>query len=450
MNKKSSTNTLVSAGYTGRAIWRIALPMMLSALSTPLVGAVDTAVMGHLDSPVFLAAVAVNTTIFSVLLMGLNFLRMGTTGVTAQAYGSASDERMTESLIQPIVIATILTAGILTLQLPIQEIALWLLKPETATQLLAVEYFDIRIWATPAVLLNFVFIGWLLGMQDAKGPLAIVLVINLSNAALDFVFVVGFGWDVAGVATATLIAEILGTLTGLLLVVARLRRHRVVWQLQHYTTYSRYLPLFRINRDLFVRSLALMFTLAFITAQGARLGNVYLATNALLMNFLFFTAYALDGIAHAAEALTGKAVGAHSRAGLELAVKHTLRWTMVFAGLFSLAYWQAGTAVINLLSDLPSIREGAITYLPWLIILPLTAAPCFLYDGVYVGTTRSREMRIVMVGSALLVFMPVWFLLRGLENHALWLALNAFMLARSASMHIWFRRLLRSNQLIAD
>ena len=410
---------------------------------------VDTAVMGHLDKPVYLAAVALNTTIFSVLLMGLNFLRMGTTGVTAQAFGSGSSERMSESLVQPLVLAAGLAIVILLLQLPIQNLALWVLNPAEATSLLAEQYFAIRIWATPAVLLNFVFVGWLLGMQDAKGPLLIILVVNISNAVLDFVFVMGLGWGVAGVATATLIAEVAGLVTGLALVVAKLKQRTFVWNLAHYVSLDKYKGLFAINRDLFIRSLALMFTLAFITAQGARLGDLYLATNALLMNFLLFASYALDGIAHAAEALTGKAVGTRSRVGLEAAVRRTLSWTLGFAGLLSIAYLLGGNLLIELLSSIPELQTSARTYLPWLVVLPLVAAPCFLYDGVFVGTTRSREMRIVMVASALLVFLPVWYLCRGLENHALWLALNMFMLARSLAMHLWYRRLLHSGQLIA-
>ena len=442
-------NSYSTADYSDRAIWAIALPMMLSAISTPLVGLVDTAVMGHLDSPVFLAAVAANATIFSIILMGLNFLRMGTTGVTAQAFGSNDHERITESLVQPLAIGLFLAFVLLIMQWPLREAALWVLSPAEETKELARLYFDIRIWSAPAVLANFVIIGWLLGMQNARGPLAIMLTINLTNAALDIWFVTVLGMTVEGVALATVIAEVAGLLVGAAFVRAELGGHKPVWQLTHYLDVKRYLPLFKINANLFLRSMALMFTLAFITAQGARLGDVILASNALLMNFVYFMAYALDGIAHAAEALAGKAIGARDKAGLEIAVTRTLIWTAVFAALFSLLYYLTGTTIISLLSDLPEIRTTAAIYLPWLIAAPLISAWCFLYDGVYVGITRAREMRIVMVGAALFVFLPTWFVFRDWGNHALWLALMMFMAARGLGMHLWYRYLLRDQRLLA-
>ena len=442
-------NSLRTADYSDRAIWAIALPMMLSAISTPLVGLVDTAVMGHLDSPIFLAAVAANATIFSIILMGLNFLRMGTTGVTAQAFGSDNHERITESLVQPLVIGLFLALVLLILQWPAREAALWVLGPAEETKTIARLYFDIRIWSAPAVLANFVIIGWLLGMQNARGPLAIMLTINLTNAGLDIWFVTGLGMTVEGVALATAIAEVAGLIVGAAFVRAELKEHKPVWQLKHYLDIHRYLPLFSINANLFLRSMALMFTLAFITAQGARLGDVILASNALLMNFVYFMAYALDGIAHAAEALAGKAIGARDKTGLERAVSRTLLWTGIFAALFSLIYYLGGTTIISLLSDLPQVRATAAIYLPWLIAAPLISAWCFLYDGVYVGITRAREMRIVMVSATLFVFLPTWFVFRDWGNHALWLALMMFMAARGAGMHLWYRYLLRDQRLLA-
>jgi MATE family multidrug resistance protein len=435
-------------GYSHRAIWAIALPMMLSGISLPLVGLVDTAVMGHLDSPTFLAAVAANATIFSVSLMGLNFLRMGTTGVTAQAFGSDNHARITESLVQPLVIATFLAVVLLLIQQPLREFGLWVLAPGPETTELARKYFDIRIWSAPPLLWNFVIIGWLLGMQNARGPLAIMLTINLTNVALDFWFVVGLGMTVEGVALATVLAELAGIVVGLWFVIAALKIHQPIWEFAHYKELKRYLPLFSINGNLFLRSMALMLTLGFITAQGARLGDVILAANALLLNFIYFMAYALDGLAHAAEALSGKAIGARDRRGLEIAVRRTLYWTGFFAAIFSLIYLLAGQLIINTLSDIPDIRTTAYIYLPWLILAPLICAWSFLYDGVYIGITRAREMRIVMISAALFFFLPTWFVFRDWGNHALWLALMVFMAARGLGMHIWYRRLLADSRLL--
>ena len=211
---------------------------------------------------------------------------------------------------------------------------------------------------------------------------------------------------------------------------------------------SSYRHLLTINSNLFLRSIALMFTFAFITAQGARLGSVVLAANALLMNFQLILSYALDGVAHASEALTGKAVGSNNRTGLDLAVKRTFFWTMVLAIIFTLTYFSFGKAIINLLTDLPDVRAMAYIYLPWLAALPLLSAAAFLYDGVYVGATRSREMRVIMVGALVLVFLPVWFVAKDLGNHGLWLAFTVFMAARSFAMYAWYQRLRKTNALL--
>jgi MATE family multidrug resistance protein len=284
-------------------------------------------------------------------------------------------------------------------------------------------------------------------MQNARGPLVIVVTISLVNAGLDLWFVLGLKMTVAGVALASVLAEIAGLLAGALFVQKEMRNHQPVWEFAHYREISRYRALFNINGNLFLRSIALLFTFAFVTAQGARLGDVFLATNAVLMNFLYFMAYALDGIAHAAEALTGKAVGARNRQGLEIAVSRTLLWSGGFATLFSPAYFTVGPSIINLLSDLPEIRDVAKIYLPWLIAAPLLSVWCFLYDGVYVGITRAREMCIVMIFSTLLVFLPAWYLFSAWGNHGLWLALMLFMVSRGVGMHLWYRRMLSQNQL---
>ena len=436
-------------GYSHKAIWQIAAPMILSSISTPLVGLVDTALMGHLDTPAYLGGVAAGAVIFSVLFMSLNFLRMGTTGVTAQAFGAGNKTEILNSLAQPLVIAGLLALALIMLQIPLIDLSLWLLglMPEPAA--MARDYFSIRVWSTPAALANFVIIGWLLGMQNARGPLAIMLTINLSNLVLDIVFVVGMGLNIRGVALATLLAEILGLIVALLFTRSVLQTQSPDWSQTSLLKLSSYKRLLSINSDLFVRSVALMFSFAFITAQGARLGSVVLAANALLMNFQLFLSFALDGVAHAAEALTGKAVGSGNLQGLDLAVKRTFFWTMLLAIIFTLFYMIFGTAIINLLTDLPDVRALASDYLPWVAVLPLLSASAFLYDGVYVGATRSREMRVIMTGALVLIFLPAWFATRDFGNHGLWMAFTAFMTVRSLAMYVWYRRLRATDQLFA-
>lgn len=428
--------------YSHKAVRSIAVPMILSSITTPLLGMVDTAVMGHLDDAVYLGSVAAGATIFSILFMGLNFLRMGTTGITAQAFGAGDRDTVRTALGQPVLTALVLAAIIIALQAPLIDTALWLLSPSTDIGRLARTYFNLRVWGAPASLVNFALMGWLIGMQNARGPLVIMLVINVTNAVLDLIFVLLLGMTVDGVALATLIAELCGIVVAVLFVRSELESHPGEWRRTEFLNLANYRRLFDVNASLFLRTMALMFVFAFITAQGARMGDVILATNALLMNFQLFLSFALDGIAYAAEALVGKAVGARDRDGLRRAVRRTLQWSLIFASLFCLIYAVAGPIIIAMLTSIDDLRTTAVKYLPWLIVSPLISVWSFLYDGVYVGATRTKEMMFIMVGSTVFIFLPTWFGTQSLGNHGLWLAFTAFMLVRGISMHVWFRRMI--------
>jgi MATE family multidrug resistance protein len=436
--------------YSHKAVRRIALPMIVSSVTVPLLGMVDTAVMGHLDDAIYLGAVAAGATIFSMLFMGLNFLRMGTTGITAQAFGAGDNESIRTALGQPVLTALVLAIIIIVLQQPLLHTAMWILSPSAAVGYLAQTYFEIRIWSAPASLINFALIGWLIGMQNARGPLVTMLVINLVNIGLDFVFVLLLGMTADGVALATLIAELCGIVIAILFVRHELASRPGQWIRSEFLEPANYRRLFDVNASLFLRTMALMFVFAFITAQGARMGDVFLATNALLMNFQFFQAYALDGVAYSAEALVGKAVGSRDHDGVRRAVHRTLQWSLVFATLFCAVYALAGQSIISILTNIDTLKETAYIFLPWLVISPLISVWSFLYDGVYVGATRTKEMMIIMVGSTVLVFLPMWFSTKFLGNHGLWLAFTAFMLARGIGMHIWFRHMINGPELALD
>ena len=437
---------MTTNAYSNRAIWAIALPMIVSSVSVPLVGLVGTGVMGHLDNEVYLAAVAAAVQVFSMLFVGFNFLRMGTTGITAQAHGSLGRDpeagtAIRQSLGEAVIMALVLGVLIIVLQVPIRNAAFSVIGADPKVTSFAWQYFNIRVWSAPATLFNFAALGWLLGMQNARGPLAITLVINLTNVALDLWFVLGLGLKVRGVATGALLAELAGAGVATFLLVRELRRYPGSWARTRLLDLQAYRALLRINGNLFIRTIALMFTFAFMTAQGARMGSVFLAANALLINFQWFTSYALDGIANAAEALVGKAIGARDRVGMLAVVRRTLAWSLGFGILFSLIFLLAGPLIVATLTNLPGVRTIALEYLPWLVVLPLISVWSFFYDGVYVGATLSREMRVVMTTAAFLGFLPVWYLTRSFGNHGLWLAFTVFMALRGLGMHLWFQRL---------
>jgi MATE family multidrug resistance protein len=422
-----------------RDIWRIAAPMILSNISVPLLGMVDTGVTGHLEDAVYLGAVAIGATIFGFLFGGLNFLRMGTTGITAQKYGANDHDGVKIALGQALVVALAVSSVLLVLQLPLVALSLRLLGPEPAIASYADQYFLIRIWSAPATLANYALIGWFIGLQNARVPLYIVLAINVTNIVLDLLFVLVLGMKVDGVAAASVIAEFTGLAVGVAFAMPWLKRQSGHMLMSHLTTLKEYTAFFAVNVHLLIRTLALMFTFAFITAAGARLGGVILAANAVLINMLNLMSFALDGFAHAAEALVGKAVGARDRDALETAVRLALKWSLYVAGLFCLFFFVGGRPLVRLLTDLPDVIAAADRYLPWLVTLPIVAVWSYLYDGVFVGATRAREMRDIMLISSFLVFVPAWYAFSFLGNHGLWLALVLFLAARGAGMHYYYR-----------
>ena len=283
-------------------------------------------------------------------------------------------------------------------------------------------------------------IGWFIGLQNARIPLLIFLTINLTNITLDLLFVVVLGMTVDGVALASVIAEYSGLLVGTVFGVSTLRHRAGHWPIARLTRAAAYKEFFSINANLFIRTMALMFTLAFITAQGARMGGMILAANAILMNFQHLTAFGLDGIAHAAEALVGKSIGENRRDALEHSVKLTLRWSAIFALGFTAFYVLAGPLIVSILTDLADVREAALRYLPWMIASPLVSVWCFLYDGVYVGATRAKTMRNSMVFSTIAVFLPAWYLTQSLGNDGLWFAFLLFMASRGIVLHLGYRK----------
>lgn len=421
-------------------VWRLAGPMILSNLSVPLLGLVDTAVMGHLSDAYYLGAVAVGALIFSFVFWGFGFLRMGTTGLTAQAHGREDYDELRAVLARAVVLALGLAALVLVLQGPIVWLAFTLIDASAEVERYGAEYFSIRIWSAPAVLINYAMIGWFLGMQRAQGPLVLLLVINVTNILLDLWFVPGLGMTADGVALASVIAEYLGVVVGLYLVHRYLKPYPGSWRGIQLWHWPRLREMLVLNQNIFIRTLCLIFSFGFFTAQGAKHGDVVLAANALLMNFQTFMAYGLDGFAHAAEALVGRAVGQKRRDEWRSAVYTTGVWSLWVAAAFCLIYWLAGEQIIAMLTNIEEVRLLAQEYLIWLILAPLISVWSYWFDGIFIGATRSREMRNTMLVSTLVFFLPAWYLLQPWGNHGLWAALMVFMAARGITMYLSYRR----------
>ncbi|MBM7332122.1 MAG: MATE family efflux transporter [Alcanivorax sp.] len=432
MNKKPGQEAL------NRRIWALAWPLLLSNITAPLLGLVDTAVVGHLDSPVYLAAVALGANFFMFLYFSFNFLRMGTTGFTAQARGAG--EATLVVVLRALLLSTVLGGLLILLQPALREAGLWLLGGSAEVQALARDYIAIRVLGAPAALGNFALIGFAIGLHRTSVPLKMTVLMHASNALLDFLLVQVWHFDVRGVATASALAEYLGLAGGLFW----LRREIFgdAWRALPAGALRQLAPMARllaVNRDIFLRSLALLSVFFFFTAQGARLGDTVLAANAVLITFLLLLSNTLDGFANAAEALVGDATGRHDRRALDAAVRATGRWTLMVALLALAGFALGGAPLIRLLTDLPAVRDTATTYLPWMLLLPLTASAGFWLDGVFVGATLAPQMRNTMI-LATLLFFPVWWLTRDWGNHGLWLAMNVWMASRGVLMALVWRR----------
>ena len=436
-----------------RAVFALALPMVFSNVTTPLLGLVDTWVIGHLGQAWFLGGVSVGATLINLLFWLLGFLRMSTTGLTAQAQGAASAEGQLDTLARALGLAVGLGLALLLLVLPFLPAIIRLSGGSPEVQVYAGDYVSVRIWSAPAALCNLVIMGWLLGMQDARSPMLLLILSNLVNMVLDAWFVLGLGWQVRGVAAASLLADYCSLGVGLWLVSRRLRHLPAeVWQSAwpRWWQWPAVRRLLGLNRDIFIRSLCLQLCFAFMTLQGARLGDVAVAANAVLLNFLMLISYGLDGFAYAVEAMVGRAIGRRDRQGLREAIVLNLGWALLIAIAFALGFALGGRQLIAHITDIPAVIAEANRQLPWLIAMPLLAVWCFLLDGVFIGATRAREMRNSMLVAVFAGFFPVWWLCQGWGVAALWAAMAALMTGRGLTLGWLCWQLERDGRLLGQ
>lgn len=428
---------------THRQIWQIAGPMILANISTPMLGMVDTAVVGHLSAAHYLGAVAIGSMIFTFVFWGFGFLRMATTGLNAQAYGREDPIAMQAVLFQAIWLAVLIAIGLLAIQIPIRDMALWLVSSSDNVEHYAATYFDIRIWSAPATLINYAILGWLIGREASKAALLMVLVINIANIVLDLLLVNGLGMNVDGVALASVIAEYLGLVVGIILL-SRYGVNLQAWQLaRRWKNFRAGFQGLEVHGNFMIRTFVLILCFAFFTTQGARQGDTVLAANSVLLNFITFMAFVLDGFANATEVLTGKALGRKSPAQLKRALLLTGFWSLMMALLFMGIYANFGQLIIRLLTSIDEVVLLADQYLWWVVIAPIIGVWSYLFDGLFVGATRSREMRNTMLLSALGVYLPAWYVLQGFGNHGLWAAILLFLLARGLTQSLYLPRIMR-------
>ena len=423
-----------------KQLFILALPMILSNITAPLLGLVDTAVIGHLDYSYYLGGSTVGAMIITFVTWLCGFLRMSTTGLSAQAFGKNDNQLNCLVLLRGIIVAFCIGILVILFQSFYLDLALSLAGGSEQVQFYAREYSAIRVWGLPAALANLVILGWLLGNHKAKVVMWLVIATNLINLLLDLIFVLGFSWQVKGVALATLLAEYSGLVIGLSLVYINFKEKFLAafsslgQVLSAVIERVALLSYFKLNRDILIRTLCLEICFVFMTFQGARLGDDVVAANAILMNFLLLVSFGLDGIANAAEVMVGKAKGENNQQSMLVNVNVALFWTAIFAIAYSLIFYFFGEYIIATISSIPAVVDYAQQHIGWIVALPLLACWCYLYDGIYIGLMQAYIMRNSMLIATFACFFPVWWLLNDYGNHGLWAAFSIFMLARGVTL----------------
>jgi multidrug resistance protein, MATE family len=419
--------------YWYRRVFLLAIPLILSNLTQPLLSTVDTILSGHLPNAAVLGGVAVGGMFFNSVYWTFGFLRMATTGLVAQAHGAGDEDQLMHHFGRAFLTALLIGALILVLHVPLIAAALTLFGAKGDVRHYALVYCTIRIWSAPAALANYAILGYLLGRQRAKTALLLQAVINVANMAIALTLVLKFHWSVAGIATATMAAEWIGCLLGLSILLATgARPSHVRWsELIDGPSLRR---LFALNRDILLRTLSLVAAYIWFTRTGARAGNDILAANAVLINFLWIAGYGLDGFANATEALVGEAIGAGRRADFRAVLKASSVSAFTVAAALSLLYLIFGNEIIAVFTNQEAIRVLARQYLPWLVVLPLVAVWSFLLDGVFIGATRAQELRDSMIIALAGYLLLAMVLTARFGNHGLWCAMLGFMGLRAITL----------------
>lgn len=415
---------------TDRQILHIALPSIVSNITVPLLGLIDVSIVGHLGAASYIGAIAVGGMLFNMIYWLFGFLRMGTGGLTAQAYGRHDLQEVTRILLRSLSISLLLSLALLLLQYPIRNIAFMCMDTSEEVRQLATLYFHICIWGAPATLWLYGFTGWYIGMQNSRFPMFIAITQNIVNIAASLFFVFVLKMKVEGVALGTLVAQYAGLGMACLLWLAYYRPLRKYLRQKALFDRTEMKRFFQVNRDIFFRTLCLIAVTVFFTSTGAAYGDVVLAVNALLMQLFTLFSYFMDGFAYAGEALTGKYIGAKDNQSLRLTIRHLFKWGIALSLLFTLLYGAGGKSFLGLLTNDTSVISASEEYIYWVLAIPLAGFSAFLLDGICIGATATHLMLRSMLVASASFFLLYYGLHDTLGNHALWMAFIVYLALR--------------------
>ncbi len=415
---------------TDQQILHIALPSIVSNITVPLLGLIDVSIVGHLGAASYIGAIAVGGMLFNMIYWLFGFLRMGTGGLTAQAYGRHDLQEVTRILLRSLSISLLLALVLLLLQYPIRNIAFMCMDTSEEVRQLATLYFHICIWGAPATLGLYGFTGWYIGMQNSRFPMFIAITQNIVNIAASLFFVFVLKMKVEGVALGTLVAQYAGLGMACLLWLAYYRPLRKYLRQKALFDRTEMKRFFQVNRDIFFRTLCLIAVTVFFTSTGAAYGDVVLAVNALLMQLFTLFSYFMDGFAYAGEALTGKYIGAKDNQSLRLTIRHLFKWGIALSLLFTLLYGAGGKSFLGLLTNDTSVISASEEYIYWVLAIPLAGFSAFLLDGICIGATATHLMLRSMLVASASFFLLYYGLHDTLGNHALWMAFIVYLALR--------------------
>lgn len=419
---------------------KLAIPNILTNLTIPLVSLVDVGLMGRMPSSNYIIAIGLGTVIFNFLYWAFGFLRMGTTGFVAQAFGRKDNAKISEALIRGLLIGLIGGVVIILFQVPFFKIATYLLGITSNITDLVGNYFYCRVWDAPAAIALFVIQGWLLGMQQSKQAFYLALFVNGVNIICSYLFVYSFDLSIYGVALGSVISQYLGCIYGLLLI-----RKKFDFTLSkddiRTAMKGNWKEFFSVNRDIFIRTMCLIFTLSFFKVKAANIDPLLGAANILLLEFITITAYGIDGLAFAAESISGKYFGAKNKEQFQKSVAISFRLGLQLSIVISILFFFFGEEILKILTDKEEVIAIAMNFIPWLILAPVVNVIAFIWDGVFIGCTASKEMRNTLLIATFLIFLPCYFVFHPLfGNHGIWLSLILFMLARGLVQTILYKK----------
>lgn len=422
----------------------LAVPLILSAMTTPLIGAVDTAVVGQLSNPAYIGGVAVGTILFNTMYWLLGFLRVSTSAFTAQAHGANNENLIILSFVRPLLMAAAAGTLFILFQEPIAHLTMNAINPSSEVKKYALAYIDIRIWGAPFALINYVILGWLIGLSRIKEAFYLQVLMNGLNIFLDLLFVHSFSWGVFGVAAATLIAEIMAVGIGVLLIFKSNSLHFKIPPFKEVMDFDSFIQMLNVNRDLFIRTICLLIMFNLFTKLGASFGTEILAANAILIQVHYLMAYFFDGFANASSILTGRAIGSNDKKGYEKTVSISFAWSIYSAAFLTLVYFIVKDRLIGLFTQIQPVAELAMHYGNWLLLYPITACFGLVFYGVFTGATSAAPVRNSMIYSLISYVIVLFFSFSMYENHGLWFAFLVFSFGRSLFLLMYLPRLNKS------